>query len=172
MGKATRERLAPRREVTGCDATPERLAKDPGMIVHGERENGKHTYVRQFSKPQLDRWHAAGLLSYRQYLAGAYYRDQHERCKFGTVRTCDYGDSRGGGCHPGAFGYGLPQSERTVDARSRMRELRSQWNQDMQGFMERFLIRGGLPRYGGNQHHRAVSKVRNALDAMANYLRL
>jgi hypothetical protein len=166
---------APVHGVTGLDATPERLAKDPdndivpaGIEKLGERQGR----ARQFRATHLDRLHRSGSLSYIQWFAGNHYRETHARCHFALSVVSPYAERTGAAEHPGSFGFGLPRQEAQVRARDQMRLMRSQIPHQLQGFMDRLLIHDSMPRYGGNQKVRMLTSIRNGLDELARYLRL
>jgi hypothetical protein len=161
--------------VTGIDATPERLAKDPdndivpaGIEKLGERQ-GK---ARQFRATHLDRLHKSGNLSYLQWYAGNVYRETHARCHFALSVVASYGERSGAAEHPGNFGFGLPRQEAQVRARDQMRLMRSEFPRELQGFMDRLLIHDSMPRYAGRAAMRNMAEIRKGLDALALYLRL
>ncbi len=174
MGKATRTRPAPQQQVTGYDATPERLAKEDSAIVPTMRDPGESRLkkARQFRKPHLDRWHKAGILDQRQYDAGDYYREMHERQSLRLRVVASYGERTGAPVHPGDFGYGLPTLNAQAEARSKMHLMRQELSRYQHGLVEAFLIRDHMPRYGGRKHGSMIAEIRTALDALANYLRL
>jgi hypothetical protein len=166
---------APVHGVTGLDATPERLAKDPdndivpaGIEKLGERQGR----ARQFRATHLDRLHKSGALSYVQWYAGNHYRETHSRCHFALSVVASYGERTGAAEHPGNFGFGLPRQEAQVRARDQMRLMRSQIPMQLQGFMDRLLIHDSMPRYAGRAAMRNVADIRRGLDALAFYLRL
>lgn len=173
--KPTKPRAAPVICVTGIDATPERLAKDPDNDIVpaaieklGERQ-GK---ARQFRASHLDRLHKSGSLSYVQWYAGNVYRETHDRCRFSLSVVASYGERTMAGDHPGSFGYGLPRQEAQARARDQMRLMRSELPRELQGFMDRLLIHDSMPRYGGRAAMRNLAEIRKGLDALASYLRL
>lgn len=175
MGRKAGKRKPPIEQVTGIDATPERMAMEPDseiVPVAAEGFGRRQGKARKFKASQLDRWHRAGILSYHQWLAGDIYRETHARCQFALRVVASYGERTAAGEHPGVFGYGLPPHAAQLDARARMRKMREQWPQAIQGYMDRLLIHDTLPRYGGRRHQHAVADVRKALDTMAEYLRL
>jgi hypothetical protein len=173
MGKATRVRDLPANVVTGFDATPERLAKNDdseivaAAILSATERRGK---ARQFTVSQLDRWKKSGIVTYRQWLAGDHYRNTHHSAKFSLSVVACYGERSNPGEGPGTFGYGLPRQEAAASARQHLRDMRAQWPQELQGYMDRLLIHDTLPRYGGRAHHHSVTKIRNALEELCRYL--
>lgn len=166
---------APVHGVTGLDATPERLAKDPdndivpaGIEKLGERQGR----ARKFRATHLDRLHKSGNLSYLQWYAGNVYRETHARCHFALSVVASYGERTGAAEHPGNFGFGLPRQEAQVRARDQMRLMRSEFPRELQGFMDRLLIHDSMPRYAGRAAMRNIAEIRKGLDALALYLRL
>lgn len=173
--KPTKPRAAPVLCVTGFDATPERLAKDPDndIVEAGIGKAGEaRGRARQFRSSHLDRLHKSGSLSYVQWYAGNHYRETHARCHFALSVVAAYGERTMAGEHPGSFGFGLPRQEAQARARDAMRVMRAEWPQHMQGFMDRLLLHDAMPRYGGNQARKNLSEIRKGLDTLAKYLRL
>jgi len=173
--KPTKVRTPPQLLVTGFDATPERLAKDPDNdIVPAaiEKLGERQGRARQFRATHLDRLHKSGALSYLQWYAGNHYRETHARCHFALSVVASYGERTGAAEHPGNFGFGLPRQEAQVRARDDMRLMRSQIPMQLQGFMDRLLIHDSMPRYGGRAAMRNLAEIRRGLDALASYLRL
>lgn len=170
MGKATRQ--APRPAVTGIDATPERLAKEDSDIVNALRENPRERMgkVRKFRAAHLDRYLASGSITYAQWYAGDWYRQQHHRCAYPLRVVAGYGQSAGAGEHPGSFGYGLPRQEAQARAREVLKKARAVFPRDMIGFMERFLVHDELPRYGGRAAMRSMDSIRRSLDLLVDYI--
>lgn len=165
----------PNHGVTGFDATPERLAKDPDNdIVPAaiEKLGERQGRARQFRATHLDRLHRAGALTYTQWYAGDHYRQTHARCHFALSVVAAYGERSGAAEHPGAFGFGLPRQEAQARARDAMRLMRSQIPTHLQGFMDRLLIHDSMPRYAGRAAMRNTAEIRKGLDALAHYLRL
>lgn len=173
--KPTKPRAIPVLAVTGIDATPERLAKDPDNdIVPAAIETAadKQGRARQFRASHLDRLHKSGNLTYLQWYAGNVYRETHARCHFALSVVASYGERSGAAEHPGNFGFGLPRQEAQVRARDQMRLMRSEFPQALQGFMDRLLIHDTMPRYAGRAAMRNLAEIRKGLDALASYLRL
>lgn len=173
--KPTKAKAPPVLQVTGFDATPERLAQDPDNdIVPAaiEKLGERQGRARQFRATHLDRLHKSGALSYVQWYAGDHYRQTHARCHFALSVVASYGERTGAAEHPGAFGFGLPRQEAQVRARDAMRMMRAEWPQQMQGFMDRLLIHDSMPRYAGRAAMRNLAEIRKGLDALACYLRL
>lgn len=173
--KPTAHRAPPVPCVTGLDATPERLAKDPDSEIVpaafdklGERQ-GK---ARQFRATHLDRLHKSGSLTYAQWYAGDHYRQTHARCSFALSVVAAYGERTGAGECPGSFGYGLPRQEAQLRARRSLAQMREQVPTNMRGFLDRLLIHDSMPRYGGRAAMRNLAEIRKGLDALALYLRL
>lgn len=170
-----KQKPAPVHGVTGLDATPERIAKDPGndIVPAGiEKLGERQGRARQFRATHLDRLHKSGALSYVQWYAGDQYRQTHTRCAFSMSVVASYGERTGAAEHPGAFGFGLPRQEAQLRARDSMRLMRSQIPHQLQGFMDRLLIHDNMPRYGGRAAMRNLAEIRKGLDALALYLRL
>lgn len=168
---AKRKRIARPFEAP-IDATPERLAMcesefvNPAEIDSSEQPIGR---VRRLThSTMLDRLHRNEKISYHQWFAGNWYRETHQRCGIALSVVASYGERTSAG----ECSYGLPRSEAQLRARRLMREARAQFPQATQGFMERFLIHDGLPRYGGNQYRKTLSEIRKALDDLAYWLRV
>lgn len=159
---------------TGLDATPERIAKGESELVVAliEKAGERPGKARQFRSSHLDRLHRNGKLTYRQWLAGDWYRSTHDRCRFSLSVVSSYGERTGAGDHPGSFGYGLPRQEAQARARDDLRNARQQWSPAMQGFMGRLLVHDDLPRYGGRRAMHALTDIRSALDRLAEHLRM
>lgn len=173
--KPNKPKAPPVVAVTGLDATPERLAKDPDndIVPAGiDRPGERRGRARQFRATHLDRLHKSGALSYVQWYAGNHYRETHARCHFALSVVASYGERTGAGEQPGSFGFGLPRQEAQVRAREAMRMMRGEWPQSMQGFMDRLLLHDSMPRYAGRAAMRNVAEIRKGLDALASYLRL
>ncbi|ODU22765.1 MAG: hypothetical protein ABS87_00945 [Sphingomonas sp. SCN 67-18] len=78
------------------DATPERLAKgdasefiNPAKIDSGEQPIGR---ARRFRSSHLDRLYANRRLTWTQWHAGDWYRNQHARCHFALSVVASYGE--------------------------------------------------------------------------------
>ena len=176
MGKRTSSKRAqkplPPPRPTGEDATPQRLVQDPHDLEKGiiEKAGERAPLVRRFRASHLDRLHRAGLITQRQWAAGEYYRTTHERCQFKMRVVASYGERIHAALNPGDFGYGLPMLDYQAEARSEMRAMRMQFPLAIQGTMDAFLIHDNMPRYGGNQYQRYLSKIRSGLDALCLYL--
>lgn len=173
MGSKTKQRPLPPPKPTGEDATPERLAKEPEAVVvetMPDDDSRALRKARRFRKPHLDRWHDAGMLTYRQFKAGEHYRDMHERALTRVSIVAAYGPRTGAGEHPGVFGYGLPRVQAVADARSEMRWMRDKIPQANRGTLDRYLLRDEMPRPSGRGHASLVAAIRQGLDALADYL--
>lgn len=158
------------------DATPERLAKgdhsdfvNPAEIDSAEQPIG---LTRRFKSSHLDRLHNNGKLTWVQWYAGDWYRNTHHRARFALSVVASYGDRINAAPTPTAFGYGLPQQEAQIRARTDLAKARQQWPRDMIGYMDRLLIHDELPRYGGRAAARNIAQIRNALDNLAGWLRI
>lgn len=155
------------------DATPERMAmaaNDQDFVNAAEIDPVEQAInrVRRFRDTMLDRLYRNEKLTYVQWYAGDQYRDLHARAQTEAKVCASYGERSGAS----EIGYGLPRTVGQLHARQRLRECRSVMPIHMQGFMDRFLIRDALPRYGGRAHFRQMSEIRKALDVLAQYMRL
>lgn len=153
------------------DATPERLAKgdefefiDPAKIDSSEQPIG---LVRRFRASHLDRLYRGGRLTWAQWYAGDWYRNQHERCRFALSVVSSYGERSSAG-EPS---YGLARSEAQAQARQSFRLARRAFSGDAR-FMERLLIEDELPTYGGRASLRNIRRIAGSLDALAGWLML
>lgn len=159
------------------DATPERLAKgdasefvNPAKIDSSEQPIG---LTRRFRSSHLDRLYnrdnpKRSRLTYRQWQAGDWYRQQHARCSFSLSVVAAYGERTSAG----EISYGLPRTESQLRARSLWMAARREFPPHMVGFMDRLLIHDELPRYGGSRAMRAVAQIADALDQLADWLNL
>lgn len=165
------------------DATPERIIKalainDDGEILDDGSEwiNAAEidpreqaiNRVRRFRHTMLDRLHHTQKLTWVQWYAGDRYRETYARSQIESSAIASYGERTSNG----EIAYGLPRTIGQLKARQIMREYRQAIPTNMRGFMDRFLIRDALPRYGGRAHNRQVSDIRNALDTLAQFMRL
>lgn len=155
------------------DATPERLAmaaNDHDYVNAAEIDPREQTInrVRRFRDTMLDRLYRNDKLTWVQWYAGDQYRDTHARAQIEAKLSSSYGERTSAG----EIGYGLPRTIGQLNARQRLREYRSAMPMHMQGFMDRFLIRDALPRYGGRAHFRQMSEIRKALDVLAMHMRM
>lgn len=160
------------------DATPERIAKgDSAFINPAEIDSSEQPIglTRRFQSSHLDRLYRPNAdknrpspLTYRQWYAGDWYRNQHARCSFSLALIASYGERTSAG-EPN---YGLPRSEAQLRARSLFRMARLQFPQDMVGFMDRFLLHDGFPRFGGRQAMKNLDQIRDALDRLADWLKV
>lgn len=135
--------------------------------------------VRRFKSSHLDRFYRhsdsrwrpdkSSILTWRQWYAGRWYREEHNRAGFGTAVISSYGERTSGG-EPA---YGMPRTQRQADARSKWREARQQFSRTMVGFMDRFLIHDEMPKYGGGKcRMKGTTEIAFELDALADWLRL
>lgn len=164
------KRVSNRRDF--IDATPERLAKgdhsemvNPAEIDSAEQPIG---LTRRFRSSHLDRLYRNDKLTWAQWYAGDWYRNEHHRARFGLQVVASYGERTSAGENS----YGLPRTEAQLRSRRAVMDARSQWPRSMQGFMDRLLIHDDLPRYGWRQNMRTMAEIRNALDSLAGYLRI
>lgn len=158
-------------KIPPLDATPERLAKEPDAImidVAHETMKAATVKVRRFRSSHLDRLHKNGALSYQQWMAGEWYRNMHEEGHPAPRVTAQYGHHVPGG-EPN---YGLARTDHQLQCRRMWLAARSVWTRDQQGYMDRFLVRDEMPRYGGNQKMRNLKFIRNALDILSHFLRV
>jgi hypothetical protein len=152
--------------------TDERLAKgdhvewvNPAVIDSTEQPIG---LTRRFGTSHIDRLYRNGRLTWTQYYAGTWYRDQHERCSFALSVVGSYG-ARTSASEPS---YGLPRTEAQARARQLYMKARRAFPITMLGFMERLLIHDELPRYGGSAAMKNVRQIAAALDQLAIWLKL
>lgn len=129
--------------------------------------------VRRFRASHLDRLYRRddsrrSVLTWRQYYAGDWYRNTYHRAGITLSVVASYGERVSGG-EPA---YGLPRTVRQADARRLWREARQKFPRQMVGFMDRLLIHDELPRYGGASRMRALKEVADALDCLADWLKL
>lgn len=175
MGKATgrkKGRSARLPQVTTLDATPERLAKgDYSEMVETKEvgQSARAVQTRRFTSTKLDRLHRSGALTWVQHFAGDWYRTKAEESKCDPSVVSGYGQGVGGSVKFYAF---LPRSVSQMDARDQLRAARQNWPVGMEGFMDRLLIHDAMPKYGGRAAMRNLADIRNALDVMAQWLRL
>lgn len=165
-----RRKLAPM--TPSVDATPERLRMgesefvNPAEIDSSEQPIG---YVRRLhSMARLDKWHRAGVITQRQYEAGNWYRTVYERGQIEPRVVSSYGERTTGGENS----YGLARNHRQLEARQALRGARLIFAREIVGFMDRLLLRDALPNFRGRRMMHTISEARNALDDLANYLRL
>ena len=154
------------------DATIERLAKgDHSEMVEtkAEGQSSRTVLTRRFRASRLDALHRNGKLTVVQHFAGDWYRTRAEEAACSPSVIGGYGQGAGGSAQFYAF---LPRTLAQLDAQSQLRQARAQWPIGMQGFMDRFLIRDEMPRYGGKQAVKALKDIRNALDELARWLRV
>lgn len=163
------------------DATPERLkqaaneGQDPWEFVDPSRIDSIQPIglVRRFRATHLDRWYKRdkpekSILTFRQWYAGDWYRSTHARAGFNMSVIASYGERTS--C--GEPSYGLARTEAQAQARDLWREARSQFPKAVQGFMDRLLIHDALPSYGGTQRMKAIRDVGEALDYLADWLKI
>lgn len=177
--KLTEAPVAPR----PVEATPERInmamaVNDDGEILDDgfdwvnaaeidPVEQGINR-VRRFKHTMLDRLYRNERLTWVQWYAGEVYRNTHARAQVDAKLCAGYGERTSAG----EIAYGLPRTMGQLKARERLRQYRDAMPFEMRGFMDRFLIRDALPRYGGRAHFRQMTDVRNALDVLALFMRL
>lgn len=154
------------------DATPERLAMcesehvNPAEIDSSEQPIG---YTRRLkAMTRLDKWHRAQVITQRQFDAGNWYRTVYEAGSVEPRVVASYGERSTGGENS----YGLARTHRQLAARQALREARSVFSREIVGFMDRFLLRDALPDFRGRRMMHTITEARNALDDLANYLRL
>lgn len=171
MGRGRRKQRTVVR-IEHIDATPERLAKgdesefvNPAHIDSGEQPIG---LTRRFRASHIDRLHRNGKLTWVQWYAGDWFRNEHHRARFGLAVVASYGERTSAGENS----YGLPRTEAQLRARRNVMAARAEFPPHMIGFMERLLIHDALPKYGGNQHMKQLTDIRKSLDALALWLRM
>ncbi len=150
------------------DATPERLAKgdtcefiNPATIDSSEQRIG---YVRRFRKEsRLDRWHASGIITQRQFTAGDEYRTLHMRAVSVPRVVASYGEATTGG----DLDYGMARTVAQAKARERWRDARACIPRDTVGFLDRLLIHDSIPQHRGRAQMRTIDQTRRSLDALA-----
>ena len=153
------------------DATPERIRMDESEFVNPAEIDSSEQNIgltRRFRASHLDRLYRAERLTYRQYYAGDWYRNQHAACAFDGRVTASYsGSSTGGGP---TFGL-LPKTERQLVSRRVFHEARKFIGEDMVGYVDRLVLRNAMPslRHRGTQ--RTLEALQLSLDKLANFLR-
>ena len=154
------------------DATPERLAKgdefefvNPAKIDSSEQPIG---LTRRFRSSHLDRLYQNDRLTWVQWYAGDWYRNQHARCSFALSVVASYGEQTSAS-EPS---YGLPRTEAQLRARELFAKARRALPPHMLGFMERFLLHDAYPKYGGRAAMRNIREISGALDCLAVWLKL
>lgn len=153
------------------DATPERISKsesefiNPAKIDSSEQRIG---LVRRFRSSHLDRLRDRNRITWVQWYAGDWYRNQHARCRFALSVVASYGEHTSAG----ELSYGLPRTEAQARARQLFRQAKSMFPLHSVSFMERLLIDDELPCYGGRASLRNVLRIAEALDALADWLML
>lgn len=163
-----RARLGFTREHIDC--TPERLAKgdasefiNPAIIDSSEQPIG---HTRRFHKlSKLDRWHKAGVITQRQFVAGDEYRTLHMRAVSVPRVVASYGERTSAG----ECDYGLARTAAQARARQRWRAARDNVPMQLLGIADRLLIHDSLPAYRGRAQMNILADVRNALDALAHH---
>lgn len=152
--------------------TEERLAKgdqvewvNPAEIDSAEQPIG---LTRRFKSSHLDRLHRNGRLTWTQWYAGDWYRNQHARCSFALSVVASY-QAR---TSASEVNYGLPRTEAQARARRLFMDARRAFPPHMIGFMERLLLHDDLPRYGGRAAMRNIGQIAQALDRLATWLKL
>lgn len=160
-----------RRKQEVIDATPERIAMGESQLVDPSRIDSSEQPIgltRRFTATHLDRLHKNKRLTWRQWYAGDWYRNQYMHAGIASRVVASY-DGRVSGGEPA---YGLPSSERQMWARQNWRRARAAIPLTMAGFVDRFVLHDELPRYGGRAAMRSVAELGRALDALADWLRL
>jgi hypothetical protein len=150
--------------------TDERLAKgdqvewvNPAEIDSSEQQIG---LTRRFKASHLDRLYRNNSLSWVEWYAGDWYRNQHARCGFALSVVGGYGVATSAG----ETSYGLPRTEAQARARQVFMAARKTFPIAMVAFMERLLIEDDMPRLGGRAALRNVIGIRRALDQLAEWL--
>lgn len=167
--KQKRARMAFVRE-QHIDCTPERLAKgdasefiNPAIIDSTEQPIGRTRRFHRLSK--LDRWHKAGVITQRQFVAGDEYRSLHMRAVSVPRVVASYGERTSAG----ECDYGLARTAAQARARQHWRAARDNIPSQQLGVADRLLIHDNLPAYRGRAQMSILTEVRKALDALASH---
>lgn len=175
MARAKKRKTTRTAAAATLDATPERLAKgdDSDFVNVADLDSTLPiSRNRRFKSAHLDRLYQANRatspLTYRQWYAGDWYRTKHSQAGFTLNVIASYGERTSSG-EPS---YGLPRTEKQLRARALWREARLSFPATMTGFMDRLLIHDEMPRYGGRAHRRSLDQIGDALDRLADFLKL
>lgn len=153
--------------------TDERLRKgdqvewvNPAEIDSAEQGIG---LTRRFRASHLDRLLQAGRLTWVQWYAGDWYRNQHAACAFALSVVGGYGVPTSAG----ETSYGLPRTEAQARARQLYMRARQTLPLATREFVERLLLEDVLPKTtNGRFRARQTGKLTDALDGLADWLGL
>lgn len=174
MTKSTKKKRPPRpRHEPGrqADVTPERLAKGDDFdfvnpaLIDPRQPIGR---TRRFRVSALDRLHNRGKIDWVQWYAGDCYRTAWHRAGIAINVVACYGERTSSS----ELAYGLPRTMTQLRARRFVREVRDQIPFGMRQVMDRLLIDDTLSSYSGRRAERHLDEIRQALDAMARWMRL
>ncbi len=99
MPKAARKtRAAPKPEVAGIDATPERLAKSEHVIIEAQRVNGERMAKARRCRPPIDVLREVGSITEDEHIALSYYGDQCRMARRSPIKD-SLNQERGSGEH-------------------------------------------------------------------------
>ena len=153
------------------DATPERLAKGDDFefvnpaLIDPRQPIGR---TRRFQVAALDRLYGGRKIDWVQWYAGDCYRTAFHRAAIAMSVVASYGERTS----RSDLAYGLPRTESQLRARNFVRTCRDQIPVAMRPTMDRLLIEDSLTVYRGRRAERQLEEIRQALDAMARWMRL
>lgn len=157
--------------VEHVDATPERIRMDESEFINPAEIDSSEQQIsltRRFRASHLDRLYKAERLTYRQYYAGDWYRNQHAACAFEGRVTASYsGTTTGGGP---TFGL-LPKTERQLVSRRIFHAARKTIGEEMVGYVDRLVLRNAMPPLRQASAQRTLDAFRTSLDKLADFLR-
>lgn len=169
MARAKRKRNRSNLKLA-LDATPERLTKgddsdfvNPAEIDSFEQPIGR---VRRFKASHLDRLYSRQKLTWAQWYAGDWYRQQHYRARYSLSVVSSYGERTTGG----DISYGLPRSEAQLRARKLIKDARDRFPIHMRSLMDKLLIHDDLPIYSRRISLRTINEIQSSLDRLAGWL--
>ncbi|MDX3884045.1 hypothetical protein [Sphingomonas sp. MM-1] len=174
---AKRARRAPAQKP--IDATPERISMaEPdgknGVRFHDtveamiDKAGQRALITRRFADAQIDRWLKQKRLTYAQWYAADWYRNQYALAGIEGRVVAQYDIT-----HPGAEGssYGLPANERQLRARQRWRQGRALLPENMVDLVDRLVIHDVAPALSsGRMRDRYAARIGRALDPLADWL--
>ena len=167
MARRARKRMI---QAEVIDATPERIAKDPSIVIPVEVESAGDRLIktRRFRTAHLDRLYHASKLSWPQFYAGDWYRNQHHASRFGLSLVASYGER----VASGEPSYGLPRTEAQARARQAFRAARAVIPNHMVGFVDRILLHDEMPPLRNRAARRTIAEFAKALDFLVVHLML
>lgn len=173
MGKATKRKAPP--VIQPLDGpTPEQIAKggvEREDFIHADLGQRVTAYVKRsfedngrvYRMHHLDRLKRAGEFTDEQYAAGEWYREQYAKGRYEQPKMANLHRVQGGNI--------LSHNDWTQIARDRWRAARMAFPADMLGFMDAFLLRNRWPKMHHRERFRTLSRIREALDALAHHIR-